>query len=64
MIPGQETGTTFKTPRHSEHQTRASVAVAVQQSSPAAEDRAQTPSETEANEAGDGERDTLINKAS
>lgn len=48
MNPGQETGTTFKTPRQSEHQSR----------TPAPASR-----EGEANEAGEGEQDTLISKA-
>lgn len=48
MSPGQETGTTFKTPRQSEYQSRAV---------------ATTSEEGEANEAGEGERDALIAKS-
>lgn len=48
MSPGQETGTTFKTPRQSEHQSRAPAPA-----SPVGE----------ANEAGEGEQDTLISKS-
>lgn len=47
MYPGQETGTTFKTPRQSEHQSRATGSAS---------------REGEANEAGEGEQDTLISK--
>lgn len=48
MNPGQETGTTFKTPRQSEHQSRAP---------------ASTSPQGEANETGEGEQDTLIAKS-
>lgn len=48
MNPGQETGTTFKTPRQSEHQSRAAASMA---------------GGSEANESGEGERDALITKS-